>query len=229
MLCRQHLGRRTVSRCFFSGAVHRQVTPATTGKIITASPRPTSPDALLKSPHDVTSASITSPVTARRETPSTGQESSGALRNIVPSIPQVLKVPSTKCLEEDAPVARRPRQYSENSENFLPVSECPSPREERPLPLEDARINPQQEPEGPTVIGELSKLPKIAHAEPASSAPFSPPGPGSFPPGGGQPLPLKSPPGMCPEAEAVSCCHFPLRVREHRRWGGSGLYRHNRL
>ena len=178
----------------------------------------------VQEPARVTSASITSPVTARRETPSTGQESSGTLRNIVFSIPQVLKVPSTKCLEEDAPVARRPRQYSENSENFLPVSECPSPREERPLPLGDARINPQQEPEGPTVIEELSKLPKIAHAEPASSAPFSPPGPGSFPPGGGQPLPLKSPPGMCPEAEQLM-----LLFRELRRWRGSGLYRHNRL
>ena len=163
----------------------------------------------VQEPVRVTSAPVTSPVTARRETPSTGQESSGALRNIVSSIPQVLKVPSTKCLEEDAPVARRPRQHSENSENFLPVSECPSPREERPLPLGDARINPQQEPEGPTVIEELSKLPKIAHAEPASSAPFSPPGPGTSLPGGGQPLPLKSPLGMCPEARQFSLPFSP--------------------
>ena len=96
------------------------------------------------------------------------------------------------------------RQYSENFENFLPASECPSPREERPSPLRDARIDPQQEPEAPSIIEELSELPKIAHAEPASSAPFSPPGPETSPPRGEWSLPPQSPPGMCPEAGQFS-------------------------
>ena len=76
----------------------------------------------------------------------------------------------------------------------------PVTREERPLPLRDARTDPQQEPEAPAVIKEPSELPKIAHAEPASSALF-PPGPGTPPPGGKRYLPPKSPPGMCPGAE----------------------------
>ena len=93
-------------------------------------------------PARVTSASITSPVTARRAIYPPGQETSGAPPNIVSPIPQVLKVPSTECLEEDDPAARRPSQEPESSGYFPSASECPSPREERPLPLGDARINP---------------------------------------------------------------------------------------
>ena len=95
------------------------------------------------------------------------------------------------------------RQYSENSENFPPVSECPSPREERPSPLRDARIDPQQEPVAPAVNEEPLELPKIAHAEPASSAPY-PPGPGTSPQGGERFVPPQSPLRMCPEAGQFS-------------------------
>ena len=163
----------------------------------------------VQEPARVTSASITSPVTARRAIYPPGQETSGAPPNIVSPIPQVLKVPSTECLEEDDPAARRPSQEPESSGYFPSASECPSPREERPLPLGDARINPQQEPVAPAVNEEPSELPKIAHAEPASSA--------TSPPGGGRSLPLAS--GDVSRGRAVLRCHFPLRVRELRRPG----------
>ena len=84
------------------------------------------PKCTVEGPVRVTSASVTSPVTARRAISSPGQESSGATQNIVSSIPQVLKVPSTECLEEDAPVARRSSQEPESSGYFRPSSKCPS-------------------------------------------------------------------------------------------------------
>ena len=112
-------------------------------------------------------------------------------------------VPSTEQLEEDDLVPRRPGQEPESSGNLPPTLECPSQREERPFPLKNARMYPQQEPVATVAVEKPSELPEIAHAEPSLSA-NSPPGPACLPLGVERPLPPSSPAKTPPGAEQLS-------------------------